>query len=175
MRTTEAAEDRTEASPGRAEAEGRDDVDALVLGDFLPYRLSVLANRISAALARLYQDRFGLSIPEWRVIAVIGQHGELSSHEIVRLTAMDKAKVSRALTRLVAQGHLVRESHPADQRTNRVRFSPAGRSVYDRIAPLARAWERELLAGLTVDHRRSVDTALTVLSARIDALEARDG
>lgn len=145
---------------------------SLILAAFLPYRLSVLANRVSQALARLYRDRFGLGIPEWRVMAVVGQRGELSSFEIVRLTAMDKAKVSRALSRLVARGYVRRDSHPDDQRTNRVQFTAAGRTVYDEIAALALRWERELLSDLDGTETQAIAVALSALDARIDALDS---
>lgn len=142
----------------------------LILAEFLPYRLSVLANRVSQSMARLYQDRFGLSIAEWRVLAVIGQSDVLSSREIVELTAMDKAKVSRALTRLVDQGHLEREPHPQDQRTNRVRFSAKGRSIYAQVVPSARAWEAALLTGMTAEDRASLARLMSALDARVSDL-----
>ena len=73
----------------------------LDLDRFLPYRLSVLSNRVSSAIARQYSDRFGLSIPEWRVMAVLGGSPGLSARDVAERTAMDKVQVSRALESLV--------------------------------------------------------------------------
>src|SRR5262245_14333191 len=86
------------------------------LADFLPYRLSVTTNRISRAFAKHYQDEFGLSIPEWRVLAVLGNYAPISSNEVCDRTAMDKAKVSRAVNQLIASGLVQRETHADDQR-----------------------------------------------------------
>ena len=92
----------------------------LDLDDFLPYRLNVLAKRVSRELARRYEAQFGISIPEWRVMAILGREQPLSSNDIVERSAMDKAKVSRAVTSLVEAGLLSRDTHPSDQRLLRL-------------------------------------------------------
>ena len=78
------------------------------LESFLPYRLSVTTNRVSRAFAALYEQEFGISIPEWRAIAVLGAFAPLSSNEICERTAMDKAKVSRAVATLLKRGLIER-------------------------------------------------------------------
>ncbi len=132
---------------------------------FLPYRLSVVTNRISRAFAGRYAAEFGLSIPEWRVIAVVGGFAPLSSNEICRLTEMDKAKVSRAVTRLAAAGLLKRETNRADQRLIKLSFTRKGRSVYEGIVPLALALERELTEALEPGERELLERALMKLYA----------
>lgn len=117
----------------------------LDLDDFLPYRLNVLAKRVSRELARRYEAQFGISIPEWRVMAILGREQPLSSNDIVERSAMDKAKVSRAVTALVEAGWVSRDTHPSDQRLLRLSFTPAGRSLYERIAPLALEWQKRWL------------------------------
>jgi len=84
---------------------------ALDLDRFLPYRLSVLSNRISQAIAKLYQARFGFGITEWRVIAVLGRYPALSANTVAERTAMDKVAVSRAVAHLLERGLLTREMH----------------------------------------------------------------
>lgn len=140
----------------------------LQLDSFLPYRLNVLAKRVSKALARQYEDRFGISIPEWRVLAILGREQPLSSNDIVERSQMDKAKVSRAVTALVERNILARATHPQDQRLLRLSFTAEGRALYDRVAPLALEWERELLAGLDPVERAA-------LLALVDRLERRLG
>lgn len=159
-----------EARIGRAESDG--DPRALPSGRegfdlerFLPYRLSVVTNRISRAFARRYSEEFGLSIPEWRVVAVVGSFQPLSSNEVCRLTEMDKAKVSRAVTRLVAAGLLKRGADKADQRRIRLAFTRKGRQVYLAIVPRARALEAELTAVLEPGEREILERVLTKLYA----------
>ncbi|TWB22586.1 DNA-binding MarR family transcriptional regulator [Nitrospirillum amazonense] len=138
----------------------------LQLNRFLPYRLNILSKKVSLALATRYQERFGLSIPEWRVLATLGQEQPLSSNDIVERTAMDKAKVSRAVNRLVAAGLLDRQPHPRDQRLLRLSFSARGRDLYAQVAPEALAWEAQLLSVLT-------DTERAQLWALMEKLEQR--
>lgn len=146
----------------------------LVLESFLPYRLNVLAKRISRELARRYQDRFGITIPEWRVIAILGREQPLSSNDIVDRSRMDKAKVSRAVAGLVARGYLSRQVHPDDQRLLRLAFTDAGQALYDRIAPLALDWERQFLATLSPGERAAFTGLLDRLEARIAEMADKD-
>ncbi|MET0550795.1 MAG: helix-turn-helix domain-containing protein, partial [Xanthomonas sp.] len=82
------------------------DPPSLDLERFLPYRISVLSNRISQEIARLYAGRFGLNVTEWRLLAVLGRFPDLSATELAERTAMDKVAVSRAVASLVAEGRL---------------------------------------------------------------------
>lgn len=149
--------------------------ETLELARFLPYRLSVVSNLVSKAFARRYADAFGLSIPEWRVMAVLGRYAPASSQEICQRTEMDKAKVSRAVTRLVASGLVTRRDNPQDQRQNRLALSDEGRRIYREIVPLALATERELLDGLTDEEIAALDRLLTRLNERAGSLAPADG
>ena len=144
--------------------------DILALERYLPYRLSLLSNTVSREIARRYQDRFGLTIPEWRVMAVLGRYPELAASEIVGLTAMDKVTVSRAVGRLDAAGHLDKTPDPADRRRTALKLSRAGRRTYRRIVPVARAYEVELLAALPPEAQAALDALLDALTARARAL-----
>lgn len=140
------------------------------LEEFLPYRLSVLANRLSRTFARRYQDEFGISIAEWRVIAVLGGFAPLSSNEIGDKTEMDKAKVSRAVAALLKAGLIAREGHPTDQRLIQLTLSRQGRRIYEAIVPRARALEMELTRGLSRQDMARIHALLDQLGARIDAV-----
>ena len=142
----------------------------LELEGFLPYRLSVLSNTVSGAIADAYSERFGLSIPEWRVLAVLGQFSDISAKQVTERTAMDKVRVSRAVALLVKKGHIDRRTHPQDRRYSILRHSVAGRAIYERIVPLARAYERKLLETLTVGERESLDRLLAKLKITADDL-----
>ncbi|HEU0222673.1 MAG TPA: MarR family winged helix-turn-helix transcriptional regulator [Paracoccaceae bacterium] len=118
------------------------------LDAFLPYQLAVLAARISRDFARLYSSQFGLSIPEWRVIAHLGQAGTVSVREIHERVDMDKPKVSRAAERLAAAGLITKGEHPEDGRLVALSLTEKGRALLARIVPLALAYEAEVLARL---------------------------
>ncbi|MEX2647829.1 MAG: MarR family winged helix-turn-helix transcriptional regulator [Alphaproteobacteria bacterium] len=138
---------------------------AFYLGDFLPYRLSVVTNRISRAFAGRYASAFGLSIPEWRVMAVLGSFAPLTANQVAELTAMDKTKVSRAVARLARAGHLKRAANPGDRRSSRLALTAKGRGTHGRIVPLARMLEAELVAALAPGERARLDAALDKLDA----------
>lgn len=144
--------------------------ERLVLGRFLPYRLSVLSNTVSKSIARLYADRFGITIPEWRVMAVLGDTGPATSAEICGRTAMDKVQVSRAIQRLAAARLVSRRTDRADRRRATIALTARGRGVYDEVAPLALSREALLLDGLDADERAQLDALLAKLTARAEAL-----
>jgi DNA-binding MarR family transcriptional regulator len=123
--------------------------DELILEDFLPYRLSVLSHTISNNIARVYEKRFGVSIPEWRVIAILGRFPGLSAVEVADRTLMDKVAVSRAVTKLIKNGRIDREFADADRRRSILNLSEQGRKVHNEIAPLALQFERELLQDIS--------------------------
>lgn len=124
----------------------------LRLSEFLPYRLSVASNAVSDRVASAYQARFGLKVPEWRVLAVVAEKGQATQAALVAATQMDKMTVSRAATALVARGLLVRSS-AEDRRTLAVRLTTAGEALHAEIAPMALGIERELLAGFSSAER----------------------
>ena len=138
---------------------------ALDLERFLPYRLSVLTNTISQAIARDYGERFGLAVTEWRVLAVLGRYAGLSAMQVAERTAMDKVAVSRAVNALLKSGRIRRSTHAEDKRRSVLALSAKGRKVYDEVAPLALRYERELLAGLDEVERAALERILDKLVA----------
>jgi DNA-binding MarR family transcriptional regulator len=138
----------------------------LQLENFLPYRLSVLTNLVSTAIAGAYRQRFGLSIPAWRVLAVLANAPDLSAAEVAQRTAMDKVAVSRAVSALLRQARLERRTAHADRRRSVLRLTAAGRHVHAAVAPLALAYERSLLKSLTPAERRALDRSLHILLGR---------
>ena len=137
----------------------------LVLDDFIPYRLSVTSNLVSDAVARTYQTLFGLSIPEWRIVAVLAEAGGVTQAMIGQRTRMDKVTVSRAAIALVARGLLVREAHD-DRRSHGLALTPAGRELYGQVAPKALELERQIFDGF---ERAEVDQFVAMLE-RVEAV-----
>ena len=138
----------------------------LELDRFLPYRLSVLSNIVSTAISGAYEKRFGLSIPEWRVLAVLAMTPDLSAAEVAQRTAMDKVAVSRAVASLLKQRRIVRQTARADRRRSLLRLSMAGRKVYAQVVPVALHYEQDLLAPLSKQDRAAVDRAVRILLGR---------
>lgn len=145
------------------------------LEEFLPYRLSVVTNRASRLFARRYSEDFGLAIPEWRVLAVVGRFGGLSATAVVERTAMDKVKVSRAVRALLDRGLLRREEDPGDRRVQRLAMTAEGRRIHAGIVPLARGLEAELLAGLGAAERAALRQLLDALDRRLSEMGAEPG
>jgi len=133
----------------------------LRLEGFLPYRLWVLSSRASRNLSRLYEERFGLSIPQWRVLAVLGESSDLCADEICRITEMDKVSVSRAVHALLNQGRVERQKDGRDGRRARIRLTRKGKTLYRRLVPLALSVEQRLLQGLDAAEKRQLDRLLS--------------
>ena len=142
----------------------------LILEDFLPYRLSVLSHTISTTIAKVYDKRFGLSIPEWRVIAILGRFPGLSAVEVADRTMMDKVAVSRAVTKLIRNGRIDRQFADADRRRSILNLTEAGRRVHDEIAPLALAFEAELLQDIGAEDLSAFNLVIERLLERAHRL-----
>lgn len=155
----------TSVPPDAASAPER----ALILGRFAPYRIVALGHAISGRLARAYAGE-NLTIPEWRVLAVVAQADALAARDVVGKTPMDKMTVSRAVASLEGKGVIVRLQSEADRRVNMLSLSKSGRALFDRVAVLALGFEDELLAGLSADERAAFDQLLTKLEARVQTV-----
>lgn len=118
----------------------------LVLDDFIPYRLSVTSNLVSDSIARAYESLFGLTIPEWRLVAVVAETGGITQQAIGAKTLMDKVTVSRAAIALVDRGLLARRANAEDRRSHLLELTDAGRDLYAAVAPKALDLERRIFS-----------------------------
>jgi DNA-binding MarR family transcriptional regulator len=137
---------------------------SVVLERFLPYRLNVLASLTSTALAQIYAERFGLSIPGWRVVATLGQYGFRTARDIAVHGVMHKSTVSRAVSALQGRGLIRRKANLEDRREELLELTPEGRRIYEALAPEALAFEQRLVAVLTREERES----LAVLTDKLE-------
>lgn len=144
--------------------------ELLKLEEFLPYRLSVLSNMVSRGISAAYVDRFGLSIREWRIIAVLGRFPGLSAAEIVKRTEMDKVAVSRAVSRLIGDGRLERSLSDADKRRSVLVLSGEGKRLFDQISPMAKSYEERLLKCLGSEDKDRLSDILDNLQKQAKAL-----
>lgn len=143
--------------------------DLLVLEDFLPYRLSILSNRVSRAIAARYAQAFDLTIPEWRIIAVLGRRPGLTAKDVAEATEMDKVAVSRAVAKLVDAKRVAARADQEDARRQLLSLTLAGEALHARIAPLALSTEQRLLSALRPRDREMLDDLIDrLLSAAKD-------
>jgi len=123
------------------------------LAEFLPYLLSITSNAVSDRIADEYRARFGLKIPEWRVMAVLGDSGEATQRQLVIATRMDKVAVNRACKVLEERGLLTRSPNARDGRSHHLELTAAGRGVHGEIMPIALDMEHRLFDPLSADER----------------------
>ncbi|GLS35408.1 MarR family transcriptional regulator [Mesorhizobium tianshanense] len=124
-------------------------MDVLELESFLPYRLYRLADAVSREFSRVYKDRHGLTRPEWRTLAGLGQHGTMTATELGEQSAMHKTKVSRAVAELERRRWLTRTPDEKDRRVEHLTLTRAGLAAYGEMVPLAKAFEVNLMSKLT--------------------------
>jgi DNA-binding MarR family transcriptional regulator len=129
---------------------------AQLLADFLPYQLSIASNAVSTRIAEQYRKRFALKTTEWRVMAVLGDHGALTQRELTQETLMDKVPVNRACRRLEERGLARRSPNASDGRSHLLELTAEGRAVHAGIMPLAQKIEEELFSVLSADERASL-------------------
>lgn len=147
--------------------------NGLILDRFIPYRLSVASNVVSDVISRAYEALFGLSIPEWRVIAVVAESDDVTQQAICAATRMDKVSVSRATLALVDRGLILRVPNRADLRSRILALTSAGRALYAEVAPKALEFEERIFANFP---REDIDRFMTMLRAiEARALEVGEG
>jgi DNA-binding MarR family transcriptional regulator len=166
-RTDAAAELKGEPKPGRNadHADEKREQLPLQLGQFLPHRLNVLSSLVSQALTRVY-SRHGIGIPEWRVLVSLGQFGVMTGKAIGARTHMHKTKVSRAVAELERRKFLTRRVNRADLREAFLSLTPAGRAVYDELAPRALEFTQKLSEVVAPADRAAFDRAVAALTER---------
>lgn len=124
------------------------------LDDFLPYQLAVAAQRVSREFSTLYKEKYGLTIPEWRVLAHLSQVSQVSVREIVDRVDMDKPKVSRAAARLEAAGYIAKHASTTDRRLVELSLTDRGRGLMVELVPIANAYQDDVIERLGPDADR---------------------
>lgn len=143
----------------------------LQLDRFLPYQLSIASNAVSNRIAEIYRDRFDLKIPEWRIMAVLGDTGPATQRELAERTLMDKVAVNRACRTLAERGFVEREPNATDGRSHHLELTAQGRSIYDRIMPLTLQMEQQLFASFSTAERDAFARLLSRVREQAGALD----
>lgn len=145
--------------------------DSSRLADFLPYLMSVTTNAVSDMIASEYRARFGLKIPEWRVMAVLGDAGSQTQRSLVGATRMDKVAVNRACKVLEDRGLVGRSPNADDGRSHHIELTAAGKAMHGEIMPLALDMERRLFASLSPSELKDFKALLARITSRVAELE----
>lgn len=125
--------------------------ETLQLDSFLPYRLSIASNLVSDVISRAYVRLFGLTIPEWRLIAVLAEAEGLTQQQVALRTHMDKVTVSRAAIGLAYRGLIVRRPNPRDGRSQLLTLSEDGATLYAQVVPQAKTLEERIFGTIDAD------------------------
>ena len=145
---------------------------ALKLEQFLPYRLNVLASVVSFALSRVYAERYGIGVPEWRVLVTLGQYGTMTGKQIGAHSHMHKTKVSRAVALLEKRKMIARRANRADMRESFLSLTAAGRTIYEDLAPIALDFARRLSEVIDPADQAAFERAIDRLTERSTSLTA---
>ncbi len=164
-----------DATRTRARDAAGPDRALLELERFLPYQLNVLMEAVSRSLSKLYGERYGLSVPEWRVIATLGQYRTMTAKQIGAHSRMNKTMVSRAVSALQRRGVVRRDRNANDRREEFLSLSDEGREIYDDLAPRAARFADTLLEALSVEERAHFTQMLWRLEERAKQISAARG
>jgi DNA-binding MarR family transcriptional regulator len=134
--------------------------EILALESFLPYRLNRLADAVSREFSKIYRERYGLTRPEWRLLATLGQYGTMTATAVGAHSAMHKTKVSRAVAALEKRRWLVRSADEGDRRVEHLTLTKAGENIYREMVPLAKAFEHQLSRAMSVARFAEFDYGL---------------
>jgi DNA-binding MarR family transcriptional regulator len=149
-------------------------VPRLELLKFMPFRLNRLATEVSNDLAKVYAERFGIDVPEWRILATLAVREPRSAQFIVRCTRTHKTRISRAVSRLLELGLIERAGNGEDRREVQLRMTAKGRALYEEMVPLTLERERQVLACLSEDERRGFTQALDKLERALGLIQDPD-
>jgi DNA-binding MarR family transcriptional regulator len=167
---------QTKTSQGPAQGHAAETADQAAAGaplkleDFLPYQLNVAASLVSQALSRIYAKRYGIGVPEWRVLVTLGQVGVMTGKAVGAHSHMHKTKVSRAVTLLEKRKLVQRRANTSDLRESLLSLTPEGRAIYEELAPGARAFADHLLDAVSPADRPAFARALKQLTRRATTL-----
>ena len=160
------------ADSNKPESDEQADKPLIQLEGFLPHRLNVLSSLVSQALTQVY-SKYGIGIPEWRVLVSLGQFGVMTGKAIGARTHMHKTKVSRAVAQLEARKFVARKANRADLREAFLSLTPAGRAVFEELAPRARDFTEKLSEVVSASDRAAFDRAVAQLTQRSAELVAK--
>lgn len=145
----------------------------LALDQFIPFRLAALAQKVTDSCAEMYSRQFGVTIAQWRVMAVLAEHETLHSKDVGEIASMDKSKVSRAVQQLEDRELLTRQKDPADNRASFLTLTDVGLELYFQIVPQVKQWEEEFMSGVDESEHGKVLEFIDKLEVTVDKIALR--
>ena len=136
---------------------------ALVLSDYLPYRLAIVADAVSREVSGVYREQYKLTRDEWRILAAIGEINVIKTRDVRRYTTLDKVQASRAIVRLEKSKLLSREEDPADRRNHLLKLTAAGKDTYRALVPEVKAVEQSMLESFSKTELQTFNEMLSRL------------
>jgi len=155
---------KNEQQPAPAGQSSAED-PVLSLDGFLPYQLNFLAEQVSRSFSLIYERQFGISIPEWRVVAILGEFGRVTAKQVGERSTMHKTKVSRAVAALELKGYIRREPNPQDLRESFIALTGKGQSMYQELVPEALAFSARLRSVLSPSQQQALEEIIQKLHA----------
>lgn len=146
----------------------------LNLERFLPYRLSILSNRISGIIGQTYKDKFALSIVDWRIMAVLGEYPGASADEVSAKIQIEKSIISRAVQKLLTRHLIVREVDQSDRRRQNLSLTITGEDVYKQIVPVSYGYEEALLDCFSDEERNTFDALIDRLYTHAEKVQIKN-
>lgn len=146
-------------------------VSLLTLERYLPYRLSILSNKVSYIVAESYKHKFSLSITEWRIMAVLGEYSGVSADEVSAKTQIEKSLISRAISKLLKRELIERNISKEDKRRSELTLSKSGYDVYEKIVPMSLEYEEKLLSCLSESQQNDLSNIIDTLYSHAEKLE----
>jgi DNA-binding MarR family transcriptional regulator len=162
----------SEVGPGSREENASKKSSRLDLFRFTPFRLNRLAAEVSMALSSEYQERYGLDIPEWRVLATLGFRNDACSAQYISdCTRTHKSTISRAVTALMVRQIVERVENADDRREFRLRLTRKGKTLYEELIPRLLHKEQEILACLSAQERKELASLLGKIERSLDLVQ----
>ena len=140
------------------------------LQNFLPYQLSVLSNKISQGIAKYYRDQHDITIPEWRVLAILSDMNHQTAKELTEHSQMDKVRISRTMKILVTKGLISERTCNQDARARRYNLTINGRQLINEVKPKAFAFETELISSLSAEEITAFQSCIAKLNHQVDKI-----
>ncbi|MEJ6011881.1 MarR family winged helix-turn-helix transcriptional regulator [Novosphingobium aquae] len=141
------------------------------LTDFLPYLMAITSNAVSSRIADEYRLRFGLRIPEWRVMAVLGDGGSMTQREMVNATVMDKVAINRACKVLEERGLVARSPNQRDGRSHHLELTGEGRALYAQVMPMTYEMFERIFTRIEPSEQEALKTLLSRIRDGVQAID----
>lgn len=143
---------------------------AMELKNFLPYQLSVLSNKVSHGIAKFYREQHDITIPEWRILAILSYNDQMTAKQLAESSQMDKVKISRTAKILLGKKHIKEKTCQKDARSRLYQLTKQGQTLINQVKPKAEAFEKDLISSLSDSEIRAFHNCINILNQQVDKI-----